>query len=618
MIDLYEHNKESYEKIIEMFKTENRVTVVQPTGTGKSFLMLKLIEDYQNENIVVLTASNAIANQLYNYVSEMDCLDILKNVEVYTYTKFLYMTNKRIKSLSADKIIIDEFHRTGAANWYKKVNILLESHKDSKVLGLTATPVRYLDNARNMVEEIFDSNIANEITLGEAVYRGILPMFKYISASYTHDDTKYILESIKRIPDRKERLKRLKEYKDMIYNIEQANKIEDLFKENIEDKSGKFIVFCKSVPHTKECKKLLEKWFKNIGMKVKVYISTSKDYDKDEQLEKFIKDKSNRIRLLLSVNRFNEGLHVKDISGVIMMRPTKSPIMYLQQLGRALSVKENHTPIIFDIVNNYSYIIPYMNNYSTETSGNPFYDDYMKASSIGEYKGKNINFNIFTQAIQYNDLIRELEEKLYFDSNEKWNYKFELLKEFITEFGRLPAHKEIYKNIKLGKWLNRQKQIFNKKMLSKERKQLLESIGFEFVDIYDEKWNYKFDFLKEFVNEFNRFPKDDESYKNIRLGTWLTNQKQYFYKEKLSKEKIELLESIDFEFVDTKENQWNYKFELLKEFKNEFNRLPKNKESYKNIKLGIWLTYQKTYFNKGKLSKERKQLLESIGLVFKD
>ena len=689
MIDLYEHNKESYEKIIEMFKTENRVTVVQPTGTGKSFLMLKLIEDYQDENIIILTASNAIANQLYNYAAEMNCLDILKNVEVYTYTKFLYMTNKGIKSLLADKIIIDEFHRTGAANWYKKVNVLLESHKDSKVLGLTATPVRYLDNARNMVEEIFDSNIANEITLGEAVYRGILPMFKYISASYTHDDTKYILESIKRIPDRKERLKRLKEYKDMIYNIEQANKIEYLFKENIEDKSGKFIVFCKSVPHTKECKKLLEKWFKNIGMKVKVYISISKDYDKDEQLEKFIKDKSNRIRLLLSVNRFNEGLHVKDISGVIMMRPTKSPIMYLQQLGRALSVKENHTPIIFDIVNNYSYIIPYMNNYSTETSGNPFYDDYMKASSTGEYKGKNINFNIFTQAIQYNDLIRELEEKLYFDNNEQWNLKFELLKEFMNEYKREPHQSEIYKdivlgqwvnkqklyyrkgelsdyrieklfsinfnfdiidmekqwddkfellkefinefkrfptqedwynNFKLGSWVNRQRILYRKGELSDYRIKKLSSINFNFDIIIDieKQWYYNFELLKEFINEFKRFPKWTEYYKEFNIGIWFAKQRRKYNKGKLSKEKIELLESIGIVFETKLNITWNFKFELLKEFINEFKRFPNVKDIYKNINLGTWLRTQKTNFNKGKLSEERKQLLESIGVVFKD
>ena len=458
MIDLYEHNKESYEKIMEMFKTENRATVIQPTGTGKSFLMLKLIEDYQDENIVVLTASNAIANQLYEYAIEFDSEEILRNVKLYTYSKFLRISNKDIKSLQADKIIIDEFHRTGASAWYKKVNVLLESHKNSKVLGLSATPIRYLDNARNMVEEIFDNNIANELTLGDAVYRGILPIFKYISASYTHEDIKYILENIKRIPDKEERLKKLKEYKDMIYNIDQANKIENLFKENIEDKSGKFIVFCKSIAHTKECAKLLENWFRKINMNVKIFISTSKDYDKDNQLDKFISNKQHCIRLLLTVNRFNEGLHIKDLSGVIMMRPTTSPIIYLQQLGRALSVN-NKNPLIFDIVNNYSYIIPYMNNYSNNSSGNPFYDQYMKAFE-SEYEGKNINFNIFAKAIKYNNLIKELEEKLYFNIEDQWNFKFELLKEFKEKYNRFPKYNEVYKDINLGQWISSQKKIF--------------------------------------------------------------------------------------------------------------------------------------------------------------
>ena len=617
MIELYKHNKESYEKIKSMFETKNKVAVVQPTGTGKSFLMLKWIEDNRNNNIVVLSSSNAILTQLYNYAEKFNCLDIFKNVEVFTYTKFLYMTSKEIKRLKADKIIIDEFHRTGAGSWYKKVNMLLESHEDADVLGLSATPIRYLDNARNMVEEILDGNVANEITLGEAVYKGILPKFEYITASYTHDDTKYILERIKCIKDKTKRSKLLKQYKEMIHNIEQGNKVEDLLRDNIKSKSGKFIVFCKSITHTNECKKRLTEWFNKAGMNTSIYISTSNDYDKDTQLEKFINDKSDKIKLLLSVNRFNEGLHVEDITGIIMMRPTLSPIMYLQQLGRALSSShKGDNPIVFDLVNNYSYIIPYMNRVSNGGSGNPFTDQYIEAMIKDRSYEPNIHidFDIFQNAIKYNELISEIENKLYYDNNKIWNNKYELLKEFINKYNRFPKNNEEYKEINLGNWLHKQKYYYQKEILPKERKEKLLYLNSNIFDNFDNDkiWNDRYELLKEFINEFNRFPKKDQIYKNIKLGSWFSTQKILYKKKYLTIDRIQKLNLLNIKI----RLSWNDKYELLKEFINKNNRLPKSAEIYENEQIGYWIGTQKGLYKQGKLSEEKVQKLKCLGIKF--
>ena len=616
MIELFDHNKEAYKKITESFKTQNKVAVIQPTGTGKSFLILKMIEDYQDENIIVLTASNAIKNQLYDYAVANHCDNIFKNVEVFTYTKFLYLDNRVIKKLEVDKIIIDEFHRTGAASWYKKVNVLLESHPDSKILGLSATPIRYLDNARNMVEEIFDGNIANTITLGEAVYKGILPTFKYITACYNHNDTDYILQNIKRIPDRKKRAEKLKQYKEFIHNIDKGNNMEKIFKENIKDSSSKFIVFCATIAHTKACAKHLKQWFDNIGMNTHIYISTSKDSDMDQQLEDFISDDSDNIKLLLSVNRFNEGLHVKDINGIIMMRPTQSPIMYLQQLGRALSSSSKETPLILDLVNNYSYIIPYMNKFSSKSSGNPFYDEYTEAIYADKNRGSlDINFDIFQQAKDYNELINELENKLWFSIlDDRWNDKFEALKEFKELNGRFPKDNENYKDFKLAIWLGDQRNYYRRNQLSKERLDKLNSIDF-LSTIYDDTWNNYFEALKEFKDINGRFPKINENYKDFKIGSWVQWQRAMKRDNNLSKEHLEKLESIDFIFNKT-DDIWNKNLEALKEFKEKYNRLPSNAETFSNFKIGKWLSTQKMFYNKGCLSKEKIDKLISIDALY--
>ena len=58
------------------------------------------------------------------------------------------------------------------------------------------------------------------------------------------------------------------------------------------------------------------------------------------------------LKLLYCIDALNEGVHVPDISGVILLRPTISPIIYKQQIGRALSASKSKNPVIFDIVNN--------------------------------------------------------------------------------------------------------------------------------------------------------------------------------------------------------------------------------------------------------------------------
>lgn len=68
-----------------------------------------------------------------------------------------------IDTLHPDYIILDEFHRCGAAEWGKSVRKLLEAYPKAKRLGLSATNIRYLDNQRNMAEELFEGNINNKI-----------------------------------------------------------------------------------------------------------------------------------------------------------------------------------------------------------------------------------------------------------------------------------------------------------------------------------------------------------------------------------------------------------------------------------------------------------------------
>lgn len=94
---------------------------------------------------------------------------------------------KQKEELDADIIILDEFHHCGAPEWGKGVERLLQKNEGANVLGLSATPLRYTDGLRDMADELFENNVASEMTLEEAIESEILPEASYVSTLYGYD-----------------------------------------------------------------------------------------------------------------------------------------------------------------------------------------------------------------------------------------------------------------------------------------------------------------------------------------------------------------------------------------------------------------------------------------------
>ena len=109
-----------------------------------------------------------------------------ENIEFFTYAKLMNLSEDEISELHPDYTVLDEFHRAGAEMWGQGVQKLLNAYPDTPVLGLSATNIRYLDNQRDMADEIFEGNIASEMTLGEAIVCGILNPPKYILSIYSY------------------------------------------------------------------------------------------------------------------------------------------------------------------------------------------------------------------------------------------------------------------------------------------------------------------------------------------------------------------------------------------------------------------------------------------------
>ena len=192
----------------------------------------------------------------------------------------------------------------------------------------------------------------------------------------------------------------------------------------------------------------------------------------------------------------------------------------------------------------------------------------------------------------------------------QWDTNFNLVKEFKEEFGKMPSSTEIYKVVKLGMWCDIQRHYYNHSIenLSKERIDLLNSIGFIW-DIQIDRNNSNFELLKEYKEEFGKLPSTVEEYKGVKLGLWCSNIRVLYKNGNMTEDLYKKLRGIGFMFDYNKE-KWEYNFELLKEFKEKFGRLPKQYERYKNVELGFWM------YNNMSRSKdeEKKKLLRSVGV----
>ena len=359
--NLYPHNQKIFLKVLENLKTYNKVGVVQATGTGKGKLASCFVEFVlsKKKNAKILIAA-PLRSVLENYRDNFNMKS--KNIVFATYSKINNLSDVDLINIGQqyDLIILDEYHRCGATEWFKSIQILFNGVDKGlcKVVGLTATPIRYLDNSRNMSEELFDNNVIEGLNLEDAILDGILPGFVYNACYFgTEKVLKEVEDKLKnndyKISDDAIRNDLMVKVRELNMLYQNRLKIENIIKEGTKElgQNQKWVIFCKGKQSLLEIKEFCVNWF-NYKPHLYVINSDRKPEDNDRTLVEFRSVKQG-VNVLLCIDMLNEGVHIKDLNGVIMLRKTDSPILFLQQLGRSLEVGKDFKPIIFDLIGNY-------------------------------------------------------------------------------------------------------------------------------------------------------------------------------------------------------------------------------------------------------------------------
>lgn len=342
---------------------KNKALLISATGTGKTYLStFDALQVNPKRLLFVVHRANIAKKAMQTYQS------VFKNEKTFglysgkktdfksDYVFSTIQTLSREEHLAKfapdafDYIVIDETHRASASSYQK----IIDYFKPKFLLGMTATPER-TDNSD--VFEIFDHNIAYEIRLQKALEMNILAPFHYYGVTdltingESIDDTSMLNLLIS-----EERVKHILHY---------------INRYGCDNGEVRGLVFCSNI---KECKALAD-IFNTYGLKSLALTGDNSEEQREQAIQRLeSSDSTKKIDYIFSVGIFNEGIDIPCVNQIVMLRPTESAIIFVQQLGRGLrKAKDKEYLTVIDFIGNYknNFMVPIAlygdNSYNKDT-----------------------------------------------------------------------------------------------------------------------------------------------------------------------------------------------------------------------------------------------------------
>ena len=353
--------------------------IVAATGIGKTFLAAFDSCDFQR--ILFVAHRDEILSQAehsfkcvryelttghFNGSRKDSDADIIF-ASVQTLGNPAYLENGPFAPDAFDYLIIDEFHHA-VADYYQNI---IDYFKPKFLLGLTATPER-LDNQD--VFALIDYQLVYEVRLKEAINKGWLVPFRYYGI---YDDLDYDQVDFRQGQYDAEQLAALA-------SVHKRGQL--IFKHYAKYSSRRALGFCINRRHAL----YMTSYFQAQGISCRAVISGTVNSEQQALVtdrETAISElKTGKLAVIFSVDMFNEGLDIPELDMVMFLRPTQSPIVFLQQLGRGLRKSRGKSYVnVLDFIGNYkkANLVPFWLNSETppESAGKSGYrlpteDDY--------------------------------------------------------------------------------------------------------------------------------------------------------------------------------------------------------------------------------------------------
>ncbi|MBE5875712.1 MAG: DUF3427 domain-containing protein [Lachnospiraceae bacterium] len=339
----------------------DKALLISATGTGKTYASAFAMRELGFKRVLFLVHRNQIAKQakvsFERVFGSRIRTGLVSGIRHDYDADFVFATVQTLSKQENlekfprdyfDACIYDEAHHTSAGS-YKKV---MDYFTPTFTLGMTATPDKRDDNieGRN-IYEIFDHNIAYEIRLQQAMEEDLLCPFHYFGIT----DLAVVSDEGNSKEEQLENFRFLTSDERVKYVMEQA-KYFGYCGERV-----KGLIFCSRIDEAKE----LSRKFNEQGLRTIALSGADSEEVRAEAIERLTMDIQSKddayLDYIITVDIFSEGTDIVEVNQVIMLRPTQSPIVFIQQLGRGLrKAFEKEYVVILDFIGNYknNFMIP--------------------------------------------------------------------------------------------------------------------------------------------------------------------------------------------------------------------------------------------------------------------
>lgn len=424
-------------KALEALRAEgkDKALLISATGTGKTYFSAFDAQRVKPKHLLfVVHRENITRASLKSYkriFGPTVSMGILSGNTKDYEAEYLFST---VQTLSKDYvlsqfepeyfdyIVIDEVHRAGSSSYEK----ILSYFKPKFLLGMTATPER-MDGYD--IYKAFDYNIAYEIRLNRALEEQMLCPFHYYGVNELTVDGALLDEKAS--------------FNHLVCDERVNHIIEKAQLYGCDHGRIKGLVFCSKVNEAKELSlKFNERGFKTVALD-----GSSSEEERERAIENLEQDEKqgDYLDYIFTVDIFNEGVDIPTVNQIIMLRPTQSAIVFVQQLGRGLRRAENKEyVVVIDFIGNYAnnYLVP-IALYGDHSYNKDNLRKLMNMGSCTIPGVSTVNFDVVTKERIYEAInaTNMITKKALLEEYKKLKYKLgrmPMMMDFVTYEARDP------------------------------------------------------------------------------------------------------------------------------------------------------------------------------------
>lgn len=343
--------KKALKKLSELRKKgETRALLISATGTGKTYLSAFDVKQSQVKKLLFVVHRFSIAQKamqtFQSLLGNQYKMGMYSGGKLDLSADFIFSTiqtisrQEHIENFKRDHfeyIVIDETHRSGASSYQK----IIHYFDPQFLLGMTATPER---TDGYDIFKLFHNNVASEIRLHQALKENLLCDFHYFGVSELSIDSSIVKDT--------------SDLKKLDYTIQAQKILEKAIYYGADNEIIRGLVFCSSVDH---CHGLAAS-FTQHGYNVRVIDGNTPQEERDHYFDLIESDGSGKLDYIFSYDVLNEGIDIPKINQILLVRPTQSAIVFVQQLGRGLRKASNKKFLtVIDFIGNHrenNFLIP--------------------------------------------------------------------------------------------------------------------------------------------------------------------------------------------------------------------------------------------------------------------